>query len=119
MAAAFQNALARLRAAGVSIRLIDMADMLAKLTDATRTVEFYEGARFHEQRFKEHGSRLADLADLVRDGLQMPVERYDEAMRDIAECKVRVAELYKTTPVIPADGSTDRCSPRLMLAVSG
>ena len=100
MAVALQNALAHLRAAGVSIRSIDIADMLAKLTDATRTIEFYEGARFHEQRFKEYGTRLADLADLVRDGLQMPVERYDEARRYVAECKTRVAELYKATPVI-------------------
>jgi len=100
MAAAFQNALARLRRAGLSIRMIDIAGMLAKLTDASRTIEFYEGARFHEQRFKEYGSQLADLADLVRDGLQIPVERYDEAMRYVAECKTRVAELYKATPVI-------------------
>jgi hypothetical protein len=24
---------------------------------------FYEGARFHQQRFSEYGERLADLAD--------------------------------------------------------
>lgn len=100
MAVAFQNALARLRTAGVSIRLLDIADMLARLTDATRTIEFYEGARFHEQRVREYGSRLVDLADLVRDGLQMPVKRYDDAMRYVAECKTRVAELYRATPVI-------------------
>ncbi len=70
------------------------------------TVEFYEGARFHQQRFNEYGSRLDDLADLVRKGLQIPVERYDEAMRYIAECQARVAEMYKASPVIlvPAGG---------------
>jgi Asp-tRNA(Asn)/Glu-tRNA(Gln) amidotransferase A subunit family amidase len=106
MAAAFQNALVRLRGAGLPIRMIDIAGMLAKLTDASRTIEFYEGARFHEQRFKEYGSRLTDLADLVRDGLQMPVEQYDEAMRYVAECKARVAELYKATPVILVPAAT-------------
>jgi Asp-tRNA(Asn)/Glu-tRNA(Gln) amidotransferase A subunit family amidase len=30
----------------------------------------------------------------------MPVDRYDEAMKYVAECKTRVAELYKATPVI-------------------
>jgi Asp-tRNA(Asn)/Glu-tRNA(Gln) amidotransferase A subunit family amidase len=100
MAAAFQHALSRFRNAGLSIRSVDIAGMLVKLHDAQRTIMFYEGARFHEQRFKEYGARLADLADLVRDGLQIPVERYDEAMRYIAECKTRVAELYKATPVI-------------------
>src|SRR5262249_41184865 len=38
--------------------------------------------------------------ELVRKGLQMSVEQYDQARRYIAECKTRVAELYKATPVI-------------------
>jgi len=106
MAVAFQHALSRLRGAGVSIRAIDIAGMLVKLNEAQGTVMFYEGARFHEQRFKEYGARLADMADLVRDGLQIPVERYDEAMRYIAECKTRVAEVYKATPVILVPAAT-------------
>jgi len=101
MVAAFQNALSLLRSAGASIRSIDIAGMIAKLSDATDTVTFYEGARFHQQRFNEYGSRLgAELVDLVRKGLQISVERYDEARRYIAECKAVVAELYKATPVI-------------------
>jgi hypothetical protein len=61
--------------------------MLAKLADAAKTVMFYEGARFHHERFRQYGSRLADLADLVREGLQISVEQYDEARRYIAECR--------------------------------
>jgi Asp-tRNA(Asn)/Glu-tRNA(Gln) amidotransferase A subunit family amidase len=106
MAAAFQNALSVLRRAGVSIRSIDIAGMLVRLDEATITVMFYEGARFHQQRFNEHGSRLADLADLVREGLQIPVERYDEARRYIAECRTRLVELYKATPVILVPAAT-------------
>jgi Asp-tRNA(Asn)/Glu-tRNA(Gln) amidotransferase A subunit family amidase len=101
MAAAFQNALSLLRSDGASIRSLDISGMLAKLSDATDTVTFYEGARFHQQRFNEYGSRLgADLVDLVQKGLQISAERYDEARRYVAECKARVAELYKATPVI-------------------
>ena len=106
MAAAFQNALSRLRRAGVSIRSIDIAGMLARLDEAATTVMFYEGAQFHQQRYKEHGSQLADLADLVRDGLMISVDRYDEARRYIAECKARVTELYKATPVILVPSAT-------------
>lgn len=106
MAAAFKNALGVLRSAGLSIRPLDIASMLAKLNDATSTVEFYEGARFHQQRFKEYGARLANLADLVQKGLQIRVEQYDEARRYIAECKARVAEMYKATPVILAPAAT-------------
>jgi len=100
MATALQNALARLRLAGASIRSIDIAGMLAKLSDASITVMFYEGSRFHQQRYNQYGARLADLADLVREGLQISVERYDETMRYIDSCKGRVAELFKVTPVI-------------------
>jgi len=50
MAAAFQNALSLLRSAGASIQSINIAGILAKLSDAADTVTFYEGARFHQQR---------------------------------------------------------------------
>jgi Asp-tRNA(Asn)/Glu-tRNA(Gln) amidotransferase A subunit family amidase len=106
MAAAFQHALTRLRDAGATVRPIDIAGMLAKLSEAATTVMFYEGARYHEQRFREYGSRLADLADLVREGLQIPVERFDDARRYIAECRSRAAEMYKATPVILVPAAT-------------
>jgi len=107
MAAAFQNALSLLRSAGASIQSINIAGMLAKLSDAADTVTFYEGARFHQQRFNEYGSRLgAELVDLVQKGLQVSVERYDEARRYIAECKARVAEMYKATPVMLSPAAT-------------
>jgi Asp-tRNA(Asn)/Glu-tRNA(Gln) amidotransferase A subunit family amidase len=106
MAAAFQGALARLRAAGEAIRSVDIADMLVSLVDANLTIMFYEGARFHEQRFRDHGSRLAHMADLVREGLQIPVERYDETRRYVAECKRRMAQIYNTTPVMLVPAAT-------------
>jgi Asp-tRNA(Asn)/Glu-tRNA(Gln) amidotransferase A subunit family amidase len=80
--------------------------MLNKLNDASNTVMFYEGARFHEQRFNEYGSRLADMADLVREGLKISVERYDEARRFVAECKARMTEVFKATPVILVPAAT-------------
>jgi Asp-tRNA(Asn)/Glu-tRNA(Gln) amidotransferase A subunit family amidase len=106
MSAAFQSALSRLRSTGASVRPVDIADMLAKLNDASNTVMFYEGARFHEQRFNQYGSRLADMANLVRDGLKIPVEQYDGARRLIAESKARMTETFKTTPVILVPAAT-------------
>ena len=78
MAAAYKNALSRLRNAGASIRPIDIAGMLAKLSEANLTVMLYEGARFHQQRYDQYGNRLADLADLVRKGLQISADRDGE-----------------------------------------
>jgi Asp-tRNA(Asn)/Glu-tRNA(Gln) amidotransferase A subunit family amidase len=85
---------------------VDIAAMLDRLSDASTTVMFYEGARFHEQRYKEHGDKLADLANLVRDGLRMTTAQYDEARRYIADCKVTMRELYKATPVMLVPAAT-------------
>jgi Asp-tRNA(Asn)/Glu-tRNA(Gln) amidotransferase A subunit family amidase len=100
MAAAFSDAIARLRRAGVPLRSIDIAATLDRLAAAQRVVMFYEGARFHEQRYREYGDRLADMAVLVREGLQISPQEYEEARRFIAECRTRSTEWHQTTPVI-------------------
>jgi Asp-tRNA(Asn)/Glu-tRNA(Gln) amidotransferase A subunit family amidase len=100
MADGFANALSVLRKAGVPIQPVKMGDMLDKLAAANELIMFYEGARFHKERYEQYGSRLEDLATLVQDGLKIPVEKYNEAMRYIAQCKPQVDEWMKATPVI-------------------
>jgi Asp-tRNA(Asn)/Glu-tRNA(Gln) amidotransferase A subunit family amidase len=87
--------------------------MLVSLNDAQRTIMFYEGARFHEPRFKEYGDRLADMANLVREGLQIPLAKYDEARRHVADSRVKVADIYKATPVILVPSATGPAPPGL------
>ena len=101
MAAAFENALARLRASGLIVRPLEIAGTLDELADANLTVMIYEGARFHEQRYAQYGDRLGDaLAALVREGLAMSADRYDEARRRIDAGRRQFAALFETTPVI-------------------
>ncbi|MGE5245214.1 MAG: amidase [Betaproteobacteria bacterium] len=100
MADAFGGAVRALRAAGVSIHAVDIAGLLAEILDAATVVMFYEGARFHRERFEEHGDALRELADLVREGLQISDARYHEAARTIAGAKTRFSELYRRTPVV-------------------
>jgi Asp-tRNA(Asn)/Glu-tRNA(Gln) amidotransferase A subunit family amidase len=100
MAAAFQKVVAKIRSAGLTVRSIDLRATLDELVAAAQTLMFYEGARVHEQEYRQYGAQLADMANLVRDGLQIPVDRYDEARRTIAARRFEVAELYKATPVI-------------------
>ncbi len=106
MASAFRHAVATLRRAGARIRAIDIAAVLAKLNEAAMTVMFYEGARFHESRFREHGARLGRLGELVRQGLQISAERYDQTRRFIDGCRGQIGELFQRTPVIVLPAST-------------
>lgn len=113
MRAAFSDALARLRAAGVVITAVDIAPMLVSLRVADRTVMFYEGARFHEERYKEHGDRLAHMATLVREGLLIGRERYNDALKFIAECKGRMAGIYRSSPVVVTPAAAGPAPPGL------
>ena len=98
MMSTFQKALSLLRRSGVSIEPVDISALLKKVDDASNVVTYYEGARFHEQRFKEYGNRLdQSLVELVVDGLKIPVERYDEAKRHISESRVRLSEIFKSS----------------------
>jgi Asp-tRNA(Asn)/Glu-tRNA(Gln) amidotransferase A subunit family amidase len=106
MQSAFANALSTLRNAGVSIKPIDIAAILAPVADAARTVMFYEGARFHKQRYTQYGAQLESLADLVREGLEIPDARYEEAKRSITQDRTQMAEIYKSTPIILVPAAT-------------
>src|SRR5579864_3669029 len=101
MANAFRQSIALLRRSGITIKSIDIAGDLKKLVEAGDVLESYEGARVHEARLKQFGDRLdQNIANLVRNGLKVPTERYDEAKRLIAGSRTRFAEIFKSTPVI-------------------
>ena len=100
MAAAFEAALHRLRENGVTLRPIDLGDMLDRLNDASRVIMSYEGARFHEARYREHGDALGVIANLIRDGLAMTTTAYDEARRYVDASRDRMSEIYRRTPTI-------------------
>lgn len=106
MTVCFQNAIASLRKAGVSCEPVDISSMLVRLDAAQHTVAFYEGARFHQQRLNQYGDRLGYLAGLVREGLQIPDGRYDEARTVISDSRVRMTEMYKATAVILVPAAT-------------
>ena len=101
MARAFQQTVTQLRNSGIRVQPIDIRDQLKKLDEANDVEMFYEGARANEARLKEFGDRLDQpLANLVRDGLKIPAEKYDEAKRFIADSRNKFAEIFKSTPVI-------------------
>ena len=101
MARAFQTALGALR-----VERVPIAPMLDRLAKEARAVMFYEGARFHEARYRQYGDRLQDLAALVREGLAMSDSRYQEALGFIAESKEQIAACFQSTPVILSPAAT-------------
>src|SRR5437899_11732800 len=70
MANAFRQAITLLGRAGITIKAVDIADLLKKLNEAGDVLEAYEGSRFHEPRLKEIGERLDQpLSNWGRDDL--------------------------------------------------
>ena len=107
MAHAFGQCMMLLRRAGVKLQTIDIKALLKKIETANDLITFYEGARVHEARLKEFGDRLDQpIAALVRDGLKIPKEKYDQAMQTVADGKARMAEFFKSTPVILTPAAT-------------
>lgn len=100
MRTAFLATLERLRRAGVTIRSVNIASMLVDVHAATGPISAYEAARVHEQRYKEFGTRMGPMGDLVRDGQQVTEKQYEEAKRTVAGARQRVAAIHQTTPVI-------------------
>lgn len=106
MADAFQQTLARLRRGGAFVRSVELAPLLDRVSDAANTVMFFEGAQFHRARYEEHGDRMADMADLVRKGLQISMAQYDEARGIIADAQRTISTAYRPTPVILVPAAT-------------
>lgn len=106
MANAFREAIGRLRRNGLDVRAADIKPSLGILRDAQRTIMFYEGARFHEQRYKEYGDRMREMGELVQEGLKISSSQYDAAMKTVADQRARFAEQFKATPIVLVPAAT-------------
>jgi Asp-tRNA(Asn)/Glu-tRNA(Gln) amidotransferase A subunit family amidase len=106
MRAAFQAAVSRLREARVRIQPVDIAALLSRLDRASDTIMYYEGARFHEERYQQYGARMAHMGELVQEGLQVPESRYREALQEVEALRRTFAELYRATPVMLVPAAT-------------
>lgn len=106
MAKSFSDTIARLRQRGLEIRAVNLRPMLDALIEETRVVMFYEGARAHEERYQEYGDKLLDVAELVREGLRIPDQRYLDALGAIAMYREQISAQYVSTPVILVPAAT-------------
>ena len=106
MAQALENSIAALREQRVSFRPVPIAAMHDKLTVEARIVTTYEGARAHNERYGKYGALLQDVAKLVEEGRKIPDSRYREALAHIAEARLKIAEIFKQTPVLLLPAAT-------------
>lgn len=106
MAAALSAAIARLRRGGMDVRSVALQPMLDKLAEETRVIMYYEGARFHEARYKQYGDRLEAVAELVREGLQISEARYRDALAVVADSRTQMARQFHDAPIILVPAAT-------------
>jgi amidase len=101
MNAAFRNCIAVLRRVGVAVQRIDIASELGEIAKAANVIATYEGARSHKAHLEKFGTRLEPvIANVVREGLSIPAERYNEAKQRIADAAGRFTNIFASTPVI-------------------
>jgi Asp-tRNA(Asn)/Glu-tRNA(Gln) amidotransferase A subunit family amidase len=117
MEKAFQQSVARLLEAGLSIRPVRIDTLLRGADAASQVVISYEAARAHQRRFEEHGSRLGPLADLVQRGMRISTHQYQQAKESISEIKREMAKVFETTQVILTPAAT--CAAPLRLGATG
>ena len=106
MAAAFEAAVGRVREAGLDVRPLDLGALLGDVAEAADIVMFFEAAQFHRERYEKYGDRLADVADAVRRGLGISEAEYADALMLLARYRVRMTEIFETTPVIATPAAT-------------
>ena len=77
------------------------------LCAAAFTINEYEGARSHRERWERYGTRIgARLAGLVRSGLEMPEARYREALEVVEQMRGKMVALFRESPFILTPAAT-------------
>jgi Asp-tRNA(Asn)/Glu-tRNA(Gln) amidotransferase A subunit family amidase len=101
MERAVDQAVERLRASGLEVDRMDPPAGWDGLLAAARTVNAYEGARSHSERYREFGERIGvRLAALVREGLAIAEGEYRAALEHIAAMRTVVAQIFREYPAI-------------------
>lgn len=97
----FRAAVQTLSHYGCRIKRFPVPPNFARALEAVRTINQYEGARTHQLRYQEHGAAIGvKLSMLVKEGLQITGDRYQEALGVLAAARQEMAEVFETFPVI-------------------
>jgi Asp-tRNA(Asn)/Glu-tRNA(Gln) amidotransferase A subunit family amidase len=100
MEVAFRRTVERI-APHFSFTVVEMPERFADLAPAVKVICTYEGAHTHEARWREHGEGIGHkLAQLVEEGLRIPVEEYRAALTTVTGIKREVSSVFRQYPVL-------------------
>ena len=101
MERALDVAIAHLRSGGIPIDDIEPPAGWSGLPDAARTINDYEGARTHQERYRKFGVRLGQrLAALIERGLALPRAEYERARAHVSAIKVQLDATFSEYPAV-------------------
>ncbi len=97
----FRETIQALSHYGCKIKRFPSPPAFGILPEAIAAINSYEGARTHEQRFRDHGAAIGiKLAKLVEEGLAIPTELYENALGILYEARRQMADVFAEFPVI-------------------
>jgi Asp-tRNA(Asn)/Glu-tRNA(Gln) amidotransferase A subunit family amidase len=106
MEEAFRNVARRLESQYM-INVVEMPERFSEMGSAVHRINAYEAARTHEARYREHGERIGSkLAQLVEEGLRIPVDDYRAALATVVEVKRDMTRLFGKYPVLMTPAAT-------------
>jgi Asp-tRNA(Asn)/Glu-tRNA(Gln) amidotransferase A subunit family amidase len=86
---------------GFEIVEIELPAGFEEVLPAVRLINNYEGARTHEQGWRQHGERIGrKLALLVEEGLKIPQAEYLAALGLLDTMRRKLGEVYREYPLL-------------------
>lgn len=111
-AAAVEDAAGRLAAAGAPVREVTLPEAFRGLSEARESINDYERARAMAYEWNNHRALISErLANAIRRGFEMPVEKFIAAVRLAEHCRDRLDVVFGGVDVLLAP-CVDREAPR-------
>lgn len=101
MRASLRATVNALAAHGLNVDAIETPSCFSRLTEASRLINDYEGARTHEAPWRLHGDRIGvKLAALVVRGLAIPESEHQAALASVADARRDFGGIFEQYPVL-------------------
>ena len=84
-----------------SLGTVTLPRSYAELLQAARTINDYEGARSHFDRWREFGDRIGvKLAQVIQHGLETPEAEYQRCLQLLRQTESSMARIFEEFPIL-------------------